>query len=240
MWMRRAAHRDPRRPFRAGPFGRRRWPRPWCRQRPPPRPRRGFRRVQKVVEQRCLLCHGAQVQMKNVRLDSPQEIASHAQAIYQQVVVSRVMPMSNSTGMTDDERALIDTWFRRARPRARPPAGTACCRSRSARAPSILPPSPPCTPTTPRCPTRDLAGWPQSAHARWPGGARIAVQFVLNYEEGGENSVLHGDPAPSSSCPRCSIRPATRTATCPWRASTSMARAPASGASCAVRSGGCR
>ena len=34
----------------------------------------------------------------------------------------------------------------------------------------------------------------RSPHARWPGGARIAVQFVLNYEEGGENSVLHGDP----------------------------------------------
>ena len=31
--------------------------------------------------------------------------------------------------------------------------------------------------------------------ARWPGGARIAVQFVVNYEEGGENSILHGDPA---------------------------------------------
>lgn len=31
--------------------------------------------------------------------------------------------------------------------------------------------------------------------AGWPGGARIAVQFVLNYEEGGENNVLHGDPA---------------------------------------------
>ena len=30
-------------------------------------------------------------------------------------------------------------------------------------------------------------------HARWPAGARIAVQFVLNYEEGGENNVLHGD-----------------------------------------------
>jgi len=30
-------------------------------------------------------------------------------------------------------------------------------------------------------------------HAQWPGGARIAVQFVLNYEEGGENNVLHGD-----------------------------------------------
>ena len=31
-------------------------------------------------------------------------------------------------------------------------------------------------------------------HARWPGDAKIAVQFVLNYEEGGENNVLHGDP----------------------------------------------
>lgn len=30
---------------------------------------------------------------------------------------------------------------------------------------------------------------------RWPGGAKIAVQFVLNYEEGGENNILHGDAA---------------------------------------------
>ncbi|MEO8752757.1 MAG: allantoinase PuuE [Casimicrobiaceae bacterium] len=43
---------------------------------------------------------------------------------------------------------------------------------------------------------RDLAGYGATPpHPRWPGGARIAVQFVLNYEEGGENSVLHGDPA---------------------------------------------
>lgn len=42
---------------------------------------------------------------------------------------------------------------------------------------------------------RDLRGYGANVpHARWPGGARIAVQFVLNYEEGGENSVLHGDP----------------------------------------------
>src|SRR5664279_3014934 len=41
---------------------------------------------------------------------------------------------------------------------------------------------------------RDLIGYGRKPpHARWPGGARIAVQFVLNYEEGGENSVLHGD-----------------------------------------------
>jgi OHCU decarboxylase len=43
---------------------------------------------------------------------------------------------------------------------------------------------------------RDLLGYgPTPPDADWPGGARIAVQFVLNYEEGGENCLLHGDPA---------------------------------------------
>lgn len=43
---------------------------------------------------------------------------------------------------------------------------------------------------------RDLIGYGKDPpHADWPGGARIAVQMVLNYEEGGENCVLHGDPA---------------------------------------------
>ncbi len=41
---------------------------------------------------------------------------------------------------------------------------------------------------------RDLVGYGRMPlHANWPGKARIAVQFVLNYEEGGENCVLHGD-----------------------------------------------
>lgn len=41
---------------------------------------------------------------------------------------------------------------------------------------------------------RDLVGYAgQPPQANWPGKARIAVQFVLNYEEGGENSVLYGD-----------------------------------------------
>jgi putative urate catabolism protein len=41
---------------------------------------------------------------------------------------------------------------------------------------------------------RDLRGHGRRPpHPRWPGNARVAVQFVLNYEEGGENSVLHGD-----------------------------------------------
>ncbi|BEV17611.1 allantoinase PuuE [Herbaspirillum sp. DW155] len=43
---------------------------------------------------------------------------------------------------------------------------------------------------------RDLAGYGRNPpQARWPGQARVALQFVLNYEEGGENCVLHGDPA---------------------------------------------
>ncbi len=42
---------------------------------------------------------------------------------------------------------------------------------------------------------RDLVGYGRNPpHAQWPGQARIAVQFVLNYEEGGENATLHGDP----------------------------------------------
>ena len=41
---------------------------------------------------------------------------------------------------------------------------------------------------------RDLVGYGQQPpHPQWPGGARLALQFVINYEEGAENSVLHGD-----------------------------------------------
>jgi allantoinase len=43
---------------------------------------------------------------------------------------------------------------------------------------------------------RDMVGYGAAPpHAGWPGGARVALQFVLNYEEGGENCVLHGDAA---------------------------------------------
>jgi allantoinase len=43
---------------------------------------------------------------------------------------------------------------------------------------------------------RNLVGYGRNAaHARWPNKARIALQFVINYEEGGENCVLHGDKA---------------------------------------------
>ena len=43
---------------------------------------------------------------------------------------------------------------------------------------------------------RDLIGYGATPPvANWPGGAKIAVQIVLNFEEGGENNILHGDPA---------------------------------------------
>ncbi len=43
---------------------------------------------------------------------------------------------------------------------------------------------------------RDLIGYGRRPpDPKWPGGARLALQFVINYEEGGENCILHGDPA---------------------------------------------
>jgi uncharacterized membrane protein len=49
--------------------------------------------------------------MKNIRLDSPQNVKAYAQYMYQQVVVTRLMPMNNATGITEAERQLIKQWF---------------------------------------------------------------------------------------------------------------------------------
>jgi len=70
-----------------------------------------FSQVQTILAQRCYSCHGAQVQMKNVRLDSAEGVKTHAQNVYQQVVVSKQMPMNNATGITEAERATIAQWF---------------------------------------------------------------------------------------------------------------------------------
>jgi uncharacterized membrane protein len=67
--------------------------------------------VQGVLAQRCYSCHGAQVQMKNLRFDTADAVRQNAQAIYQQVVVQKLMPMNNATGMTDAERTLVRQWF---------------------------------------------------------------------------------------------------------------------------------
>jgi len=70
-----------------------------------------FAQVQGVLAQRCYSCHGEQVQMKNVRLDSPESVKQHALNLYQQVVVTRQMPMNNATGITEPERGLIKRWY---------------------------------------------------------------------------------------------------------------------------------
>jgi uncharacterized membrane protein len=67
--------------------------------------------VKAVVDQRCTLCHNAQVQQKNVALDTPALIRQHAQAVYQQAVVLKLMPLNNATQMTPDERELLRRWF---------------------------------------------------------------------------------------------------------------------------------
>ena len=46
-----------------------------------------------------------------MRLDSAASLKQHALSVYQQVVLAKVMPMNNSTQMTDAERALIGQWF---------------------------------------------------------------------------------------------------------------------------------
>jgi uncharacterized membrane protein len=67
--------------------------------------------VKRIVEQRCVTCHNAQVQQKNVALHTEALIRQHAQAMYQQVVVLKLMPLGNATQMTDDERAVVKRWF---------------------------------------------------------------------------------------------------------------------------------
>jgi uncharacterized membrane protein len=75
-----------------------------------------YAQVQKVIEERCYMCHGAQVQMKNVRLDSPEGLKQHAPTVYQLAVVAKTMPMNNATGITDDERAVIGRWYQGGAP----------------------------------------------------------------------------------------------------------------------------
>ena len=70
-----------------------------------------YKTLQPILEQRCYLCHGEQVQMNNVRLDSPRDVALHAQMMYGLAAVNHVMPMNNATNISDAERAVIKQWF---------------------------------------------------------------------------------------------------------------------------------
>jgi uncharacterized membrane protein len=96
----------------------------WLAPAPPSQPSPGaaaapavrFAQVQAVVQQRCVLCHNAQVQQKNVALHTPELLHQHALAVYQQAAVLKLMPMNNATQITDDERALIRRWYEAGAP----------------------------------------------------------------------------------------------------------------------------
>ena len=82
-----------------------------------------FDEVQVVVAQRCTPCHAAEpthpafnAPPKNLVLTSPETIVANADPIHTQAVVTRVMPLGNLTGMTDEERALLRAWYEAGAP----------------------------------------------------------------------------------------------------------------------------
>ncbi|MBX3618727.1 MAG: urate hydroxylase PuuD [Rhizobacter sp.] len=70
-----------------------------------------FAQVQAVVAERCVMCHNAQLSNKGIQLHTPALLAHNAQAVYQQAVVLKLMPMNNATQMTEAERGVIKRWF---------------------------------------------------------------------------------------------------------------------------------
>jgi len=77
-----------------------------------------FAAVRDVVHERCTICHavapaypGFQAPPAGVLLETDQQIVAEAGRIHQQTVVTRVMPIGNLTGMTEDERALLGRWY---------------------------------------------------------------------------------------------------------------------------------
>ena len=71
----------------------------------------GYAQLAPFFQQHCVVCHGAALQQKNVRLDSPEQVKAHAQQIYQQVVQLRKMPFGNPGALNDDERGMVKRWY---------------------------------------------------------------------------------------------------------------------------------
>jgi uncharacterized membrane protein len=78
-----------------------------------------FSEVKQVLDIRCVSCHadkpsfqGIPEAPKGVKLDRPERIRAQALQIHQQTVLSRAMPPGNLTGLTEEERSLLDRWYR--------------------------------------------------------------------------------------------------------------------------------
>ncbi len=76
----------------------------------------GYADVRAVLDQRCVMCHNAQVQNKGVMLQSAEGLKKNAQQVYQQAAVLKLMPLNNATQITDAERAVIKRWYENGAP----------------------------------------------------------------------------------------------------------------------------
>jgi len=79
----------------------------------------GMEELRGVMAARCTNCHAAEPEHPafpaapgGVLLDSDAEILRNAERVHQQTVISRAMPIGNLTGMTEEERVLVDRWYR--------------------------------------------------------------------------------------------------------------------------------
>ncbi len=78
-----------------------------------------FARVRGIIGQRCVTCHspaptfaGITAPPAGVLLHTPENILNNSQRLYQQVVVTRIMPLGNATQITEEERAVIAAWIK--------------------------------------------------------------------------------------------------------------------------------
>jgi len=72
----------------------------------------GYEQLHAVIQKHCVVCHSANtVAQKNVKFDTPQDVKSHAQQIYQQVVQLRKMPFGNPGALSDEERETFKRWY---------------------------------------------------------------------------------------------------------------------------------
>ena len=78
-----------------------------------------YNEVHGVMEKACVVCHSAKtIAQKNISFDSPEEVKSHAQQIYTQVVQLKKMPFGNPAGLTDAERDMFKRWYEGGAPTA--------------------------------------------------------------------------------------------------------------------------
>jgi uncharacterized membrane protein len=95
------------------------WTAPHLQPLPPVTGEVNFNRVRAIIGQRCVVCHspaptfpGITVPQAGVLLHTPADILQNSQRLYQQVVVTRIMPLGNVTKITDEERAVIAAWIK--------------------------------------------------------------------------------------------------------------------------------